>query len=161
MFRKISSLSSLVIIFAVLLLFVTSGSVFAESRGTNLRQATDYSHRCEVPYNITGYGYETGLHIVADWSGDLDFTFRFFCGGETYAVNTKKIGPEGWTGLASALLPVGVDWQFPTLIFVYSHEDPSYEGTDEESFWVTQFLFTGSGFSHQTFASHVEGAVLY
>lgn len=135
--------------------------MFAESRGSNLRQATDYSHRCEVPYNISGYGYETGLHIVADWESDLDFTFRFFNGGEAYAVNTKTIGPEGWTGLASALLPAGVALRFPTLIYVYSHVDPEKTSTDVESFWVTQFLITNFGFSHQTFTSHTEGVVLY
>ncbi len=162
MFKKITSLSSLVAILTVLFLFVTSTMVFAESRGSDLRQATDYSHLCEVPYNIEIPGsYTTGLHIVADWIGSLDFTFRFFRGGEAYAENTKTIGPEGWTGLASALLPAGKSLLLPTLIYVYSHVDSEYVGTDEEEFWVTQFLITDFGFSHQTLASHKEGVVLY
>ena len=161
MFRKISLLSSLVVMLAALFLFTTSTCVFAEKRGANLRQSVEYSHRCDVPYNIKdyNYGYGTGLHIVADWMDDVTFTFNFYCGGSSYATTTLTIAPEGWTGLVSDLLPAGVALRFPTLIIAYSHKDPS-ESYDVP-FWITQFLFTGSGFSHQTFTSYSEGGVLY
>ncbi|MEA1923074.1 MAG: hypothetical protein U9N63_10485 [Pseudomonadota bacterium] len=162
MFKKISLRLPLIVLFAVFFLIITSVGAFAEKRGAGLRQAVEYSHICQVPYNIEDYGYITGLHVVADWQGDLDFTFRFFCGGQAYAVVNKKIGPEGWTGLPSQLLPNGVDLEFPTLIYVYSQVDSDYTGPDDENFWVTQFVFLpGSGFSHQTFTSHELNPVLY
>ena len=160
MFRKISSLSSLVVMLAALFLFTTSTSVFAEKRGANLRQSVEYSHRCDVPYNIEIFDYNTGLHIVADWMDNVTFTFDFYCGGSSYATTTVVIGPEGWTGLVSDLLPPGYSLRFPTLLIAYSHEDPS-DDSEEIWFWITQFLFTGSGFSHQTFTSYSEGGVLY
>jgi hypothetical protein len=51
-------------------------------------------------------------------------------------------------------LPAGKKLLYPTLIYVYSYVDPESSGIDEENFWVTQFLFTNVGFSHQTFTSH-------
>ena len=160
MFRKISSLSSLVVMLAALFLFTTSTSVFAEKRGANLRQSTEFSHRCDVPYNIKLFDYNTGLHIIADWTADVTFTFEFYSGSDYYATRTMTIGPRGWTGFASDLLPPGYTLRFPTLLIAYSHEDPS-DDSEEIWFWITQFLFTGSGFSHQTFTSYLTGGVLY
>ncbi len=163
MFRKISSPSSLVLLLVALFLFATTTTVFAEKRGSDLRQAPSpngYVQRCEVPYCISDYGFETGLHIVADWTDDVSITFRFFNGGTTYDTNTVTIGPEGWTGYASSLLSPGVSLRYPTLIYAYWN-DPG-EGYEGELFWITQFIFTNSGFSHQTFTSHTYGElVLY
>ena len=116
---KRNSLPPVFIMFlAALVLSVVSSSAFAENRGAGLRQVTDYVHRCDVPYNIQDYGYTTGLHILPDWTSDLTFTFKFYCGGEPYATVTKTIGPEGWTGTASQLL--GGDLLYPTLIIAFS-----------------------------------------
>ena len=162
MFRKILSLSSLVVLLVTLFLFATTTTVFAEKRGADLRQApmNGYVQRCEVPYCLSDYGYETGLHIVPDWTDDVNITFRFFNGGTAYDSNTVTIGPKGWTGYAGSLLSRGVSLRYPTLIYAYWN-DPG-EGYEGEVFWITQFIFTNSGFSHQTFTSHVYGElVLY
>ena len=161
MFRKISSLSSFVVVFVALFLFATTTTVVAEKRGTDLRQAPMNGdvQRCEVPYCLSDYGYETGLHIVADWVDDASITFRFFNGGTTYDTNTVIIGPEGWTGYASSLLSRGVSLRYPTLIYAYWN-DPG-EGYEGEVFWITQFIFTNFGFSHQTFTSHSTEVILY
>ena len=137
MFRKTSLLPSLVIFLAAFVLFATSTTGFAENRGDDLRQAIDYVHRCDVPFNIQDGSYNTGLHIIPDWTGDVTFTFKFYSGGDPYATRTLTIDPEGWSGLASELL--GGELVNPTLIIAFSHKDPDSAGIDVERFWITQF----------------------
>lgn len=114
---------------------------------------------CGVPYNINIAGYDTGLNIVPTWSGDVDFKIRFMNGGnDPYASTYINIPSKGWTGTINQLLHwegqnSRVSLKFPTKIYVYAYEKPSYPGKDIK-FWVVQFLFTDFGFSHQAFPSY-------
>ncbi len=153
MIRRISSRSSLVILFATLLLFACSIGAFAENKGAGLRQAVKYSHECIVPYNIEAYGYTTGIHIVPFSAVNEQIKILFFCGGDAYASKIWTLPPEGLTMMASGFLPAGVRLKFPTMLMIESLQDPS-DSSREIKFWVTQFLFTGDGFSHQTFTSY-------
>ena len=160
MFRIVSLRPSLVVLLATLLLLATSIGAFAENRGAGLRQATEYSHRCIIPYNIEDYGYSTGIHIVPFSSGNEEITFCFFSGGEPYAERTWTVTPEGLTDLASGFLPAGVKLKFPTMIMIDSQINLN-DSSREIEFWVTQFLFNNVGFSHQTFTSYALNSVLY
>jgi hypothetical protein len=143
-------LSVPIVIFLFLCLGI--GSALAGGRKASDLRGRVYVQRCEIPYNIDDYGYTTGLHIVPDWTGDVTIALSFYCGGEPYATRNIVVPPEGITITAQALLPAGYKLKFPTLIYAEMvHPGSNYEG---EHFWVTQFLFTGSGFSHQTFESH-------
>ncbi len=164
MFRK-SFLSLLLIAFlSVFFLMEISSSVYAGNRNKaiGLRSAATMAHRCDVPYNINIAGYSTGLHIVADWIYDLEFEVIFYSGSEPYYKTNLTVPPAGWTGMVTDLLPKNVPLKFPTLLLIYSYKDQVHnDGTDNENFWVTQFLFTNFGFSHQTFFSYPVGDVLY
>ena len=158
MSRKILFLPSALLFMITFFLFVTTTTGFAlGEQSATLRTSyvppVKYVQRCELPYNISDYGYETGLHIISEWPGTVSFTFVFFSGGDPYAITTKNIPAEGLTVYAKDLLPKGKTLKFPTLIYVDMHDPTSgtYQGG---VFWVTQFLFTNSGFSHQTFTSH-------
>jgi hypothetical protein len=158
MLRKSLFVSSALVLVA-LFLITTVTTVFAAEKGfSNFRTAYEppvkYVERCEIPYNISSYGYETGLHFVHDWDCSLDFTFLFFCGSKPYAKTVRGVPPEGLTVYAKDLLPAGKTLRFPTLIYAYMHDPTGGTIYSGEGFWVTQFLFTESGFSHQTFNSH-------
>ncbi len=95
MFRK-SFLSLLLIsLLSVFLLVTISSSVYAESRGKaiGLRTSSDLSHKCVVPYNINVAGYSTGLHIVSNWTDDLEFDVDFYCGPNLYYSKTITVPP--------------------------------------------------------------------
>ncbi len=159
MLRKSLFVSSALLLLVTFFFMTTATTVLAAEKGISTFRTTyeppvKYVERCEVPYNISDYGYETGLHIVADWQLSLDFTFAFFNGGKPYAVINRKVPAEGLTFFAKDLLPAGKTLKFPTIIYVYMHDPTSGTFYSGEVFWVTQFLFTESGFSHQTFTSH-------
>lgn len=98
---------------------------------------------CYIPYNVDTAGFQTGIHILPDFRlGKTNFIVAFFNGGNFYARQEIVIGPEGWSGLAGALLPLGQTLQTPTVIVLIS------TGTGNGRFWATQFIFTEAGFSH-------------
>ena len=140
-------------IFVLAIIFFAVGPTLAGGRNTgSLRGDVTYTQFCAIPYNINDYGYTTGLHFVTGSSYNVTIRLGFFCGGDPYAVRDIVVPPEGITNTAQGFLPAGYKLRFPTLIYAYM-ETPE-EGSEDISFWATQFLFTGSGFSHQTFESH-------
>ncbi len=139
--------------FFILFFLFPAINVMAGGRGQEtLRTATGYTQRCEIPYNINIQGYTTGLHIVVDSIERETVTLEFYNGSYPYATRDIEVPPEGLTGTAESFLPSGYSLRFPTLIYAYWRPDDSYE--KDLHFWVTQFLFTDTGFSHQTFVSH-------
>ena len=133
--------------FAICLVLLCStcyaGSLVDSLRTEGKRTAVVFNEACYIPYNIEAYGYQTGLHIVPDArDSSVSFIVAFFSGADFYAMREIAIGPEGWTGYASALLPAGVKLQTPTIMVLVS------TGTINGRFWATQFIFTGAGFSH-------------
>ncbi len=153
MTRKSSLPLKLSILIFILFFLISATTVLAGGRGKKtLRTATKYSQRCEIPYNINIQGYTTGLHIVVDNYQSSTITLKFFSGGKSYASRKIVVPPEGLTGTAESFLPSGYSLRFPTLIYAYW--EPEGTGYDGLHFWVTQFLFTETGFSHQTFVSH-------
>jgi len=152
--------AQLTVMVFVLLLAV---GVQAEKKGDSLLRnvVLTPSHSCFVPYNIVGYGYDTGLHILTDDVDNVTFRVDFFCGGEAYAYNVISVPPQGLTRSIDQLLHEGGQngdiphAKFPTLIILRSYEDPDRPGV-EMPFWVTQFLFSPNGFSHVVFTSKPE-----
>ena len=140
-------------IIALIVLFLATGPASAgEQKTGDLRGDTTYSQRCEIPYNIDDYGYTTGLHFISDMAINVTIRLEFYCGGVPYATRDIVVPPEGVTNTAQGFLPAGYTLRFPTLI--YAKMVSPGEGNEDFPFWVTQFLFTDSGFSHQTFESH-------
>ena len=151
MFRKFYSSFFFLILLVIVSLAVSSSNVRAEEKGADLRGSAEVLTTCVVPYNINGYGFRTGIHIVTSSAASKHITIYFFCGGRAYAVKDIIVPPEGWTGLVTDLLPNGVSFRAPTLLYFDYYKDPNSNWTGK--FWVTQFLFTGYGFSHQVFTS--------
>ena len=153
MFRKFYSSFFFVILLAVVFLATSTVNVRAEEKGSSLRGSQPLISECRVPYNVDGYGFRTGIHIVTSSVTSKRLVLSFFCGGYTYAHTSITVPPQGWTGLVTDLLPSGVNFRTPTLLYVSYFKDPSSDWPG--NFWVTQFLFTGYGFSHQTFKAEI------
>ena len=161
MFRMIKPLSTSVMIILFIMIFVVNVQAESDVRinEDGLIESSAISHMCNVPYNINIAGFNTGLNIVPNWSNDVSFKIRFMNGGDSpYASTYIDIPSKGWTGTIDQLLHwegqnSTVSLRFPTKIYVYSYEKPSQPG-HEITFWVVQFLFTNSGFSHQAFPSY-------
>lgn len=105
------------------------------------------SQMCDIPYNIKGNNWWTGLRIRP--LANTSFTIEFF-GSKSdlpYETVMKSItSVDGWTGSVDQLLPDPDDFQDPTFLRIYA----------DYRFTVTQFLgkTNGDGFSHQTFYSY-------
>jgi len=151
MSRKFFSSFMFVILLVVVLLVAGSSNARAEEKGSALRGSVRLVSQCVVPYNVDGYGFKTGIHIVTSSATTKHLNVSFFCGGTYYASNSITVYPKGWTGLINDLLPRGVSFRTPTLLYVNYYKDPNSEWSGK--FWVTQFLFTEYGFSHQILAS--------
>jgi len=101
------------------------------------------------PYCIEDEWFMTGINISIDSREPITVYVFFFDAAQPYYFKPITVGPKGWTGLASSLLPAGMSMHSGnTLAFIS-------DGAANGRFWVTQFLLSPNGFSHVVQASEV------
>lgn len=138
--------------------FLFMGGVFVS------QEVNAAAHMCFVPYNIKVGTWNTGIHIMANFSTSEKFRIRFFSGAPpVYREVALDLAdyPGGWTGTIEQLLnlpewgvvekknpaappvPAGPTFLSPSRIYIYS---------TNSWFTVTQFIFYGTiGYGFQTF----------
>jgi len=132
---------SLLLICSIVLVTTSTYAGLLESINPGVRSAVIFNEIVYAPYCINSDGFQTGVNIIPDnreWATDI--LVAFFDGAEPYSLKTFTVGPQGWTGFVQDLCEVPM--RSPSVVVFISL------GADNGLFWVTQFVFTPSGFSH-------------
>ena len=138
-------MKKLIVAISVLIFASTSfaGGLLDNLHQPGIRTTTVFNEVCYAPYIVESAGFCTGINIMPDKRfGSVQFLVGFYDSEIVYGMNELTIGPAGWTGMATALLPPGVPFRSPSMLVLVSL------GSDNGRFWVTKFVFTGAGFSH-------------
>jgi hypothetical protein len=106
-------------------------------------------HYAIIPYCIHTAGFITGINISTDTqSYETECYIGLFNNGEMYSFRKVRLTPAGLTAVIDQFCEPGVEFRSPSTMGV-----AVLGSGDSNRFWVTQFTFTGSGFSHQIIES--------
>ena len=99
------------------------------------------SHVVYINYCVQSDGFNTGIRITPDSRVPIKLYIFFFNGASPYAWKSFTVGPEGWTGLISELLPPETYFRSPSNVLISTTTT-----VQNPRFWVDQFVMSPTGF---------------